>query len=452
MASFLTQAWNRLRGQPQGVSRAAPHQVAAAAPVADASAAPATQGHGVSPAGLGARRPIIAASGGVVGFEFRVHQDVRQRLARAPNPGAQAAYATAVLASARLTAVDQRLGLARLPAHWLQAKMAAQVGPGVMVALESPTPPPADTSEWLPAIVALREAGARVGWAADLVLALQPDFVLLHQGSQDMDAVLAPIAHWPGELLNLPKVLTDVGHLEDLELALSSGIAYVCGALVQRTPATPSDVLPLPPQSRRIATLLQMIINGASTQALVEHIKGDVGLSFRLLKRLKAAELSHLQDCDSVEQAVQLLGRNELYRWLSMLLLGASSKRRTSLALQEVALWRARLLELLAIQQQQPAPGQLFALGLASMLGPLLGISRQEVVDTLNLNAQGRQALLNHSGPWAPYLQVVQSLESHATDAAGPFAQPAEGQPSVSDTSEQAWQWASANMAQAQKN
>ncbi len=180
MASFLTQAWQRLRGKPQDVSHAAPNQISAAAPVAHASVAPATQGHGVSPAGLGARRPIIAASGGVVGFEFRVHQDVRQRLARAPNPGAQAAYATAVLASARLTAVEQRLGLARLPAHWLQAKMAAQVGPGVMVALESPTPPQADSSEWLPAIVALREAGARVGWAADLVLALQPDFVLLH--------------------------------------------------------------------------------------------------------------------------------------------------------------------------------------------------------------------------------------------------------------------------------
>jgi len=452
MVSFISQAWNRLRGKPRDADHAPSKGPTAQALVADTAVTPAAQRHAVSPAGLGARRPVISASGGVVGFEFRIHQDLFERLTRAPNPGAQIAYATAVLASARLTAVDKRISLARLPANWLQAKMAAQVGPGVMVALESPPQTTADSSAWLPAILALRQAGARVGWSADLNLALPRDFVLLRQGDSAMHRVLASVAEWPGELTHLPKVITDVGHLEDLELALASSIEHVCGALVQRGSAAPSEVLPLPPQSRRIGSLLQMIINGAPTQTLVEHIKGDVGLSFRLLKRLKAAELAHLQDCESVEQAVQLLGHNELYRWLSILLLSSPCKRPTSLALQEVALWRARLLELLAIQRQQPAPGQLFALGLASMLGPLLGISRQDVVDTLNLSSQGREALLDNTGPWAPYLQVVQSLESHAAEPSGPFAQPADGQPDLNETSEQAWQWATANMEQAQQH
>jgi len=162
--------------------------------------------------------------------------------------------------------------------------------------------------------------------------------------------------------------------------------------------------------------------------------------------------MAHLQGCESIDQAVQLLGRNELYRWLSILLLKSPGNRKIGLAMHEVALWRAELLELLAVQRNEATPGQLFTLGLASMLGPLLRISLQEVVSTLNLNAQGQQALLEDTGPWAAYLQISRALETHTLDKSTGLTEAFGGTKVVSELSDQAWLWATASVGLAKND
>jgi EAL and modified HD-GYP domain-containing signal transduction protein len=333
-----------------------------------------------------------------------------------------------------------------MPAQWLVHAADAQVGPGVLIGLET-TPADAPASETMAAIeqavLALRAKGVQVGWGPEFGAKILPDFALLRQGAHAMSTLLDSKTTWPAEWQGLPVLVTDIGNVEELEMALYNGVTYACGALDHEVaPAEPAARHAVPPEVRRVGLLLNQLASGADTAVIVGAIKGDVGLSYRLLRLINKASYAQLGGHASVEQAVLLLGRYELYRWLSMLLVQFAGSRKVSSALQEMTLWRSRLLELMAIDQQETSPDQFFTLGLASMLGQILKISEAEVASTINLAAYASQALLEHSGPWHPYLEMVKRLEARTLDLTAELA------PQFSDTarllmlSDLAWRWA----------
>ena len=395
---------------------------------------------------VGARRPLISAGGEIVGFEFRISQDTQQRLRRRTDYRGQAAYVSAVLNSARLMAQTERIGLARVSADWLVHAVGFEDAAGAWVGVEQPPgghSTPAYLDATVLAIRQLRQAGAKVGWETPCAFESTPDFVLLCQGSRPMGAVLEVVRAMPLASRALPTLVTDVASVEDLELALHRGIDYACGALAPAgVDHDRQDLLPLPPEVARIGHVLKQLVTGADTAAIVSDLKSDVGLSYRLLRRINSASFAQLEAGASIDQAVLMLGRNELYRWLSMLLVQFAGHRKVSSALHEITLWRARLLELLAVQANEPQPSHLFTLGLASMLGEILRISVADVIDTLHLPDFARQALLEKAGPWYRYLQLVWRVESHSVDDASDLADHFGGTERVLALSDEAWAWA----------
>jgi EAL and modified HD-GYP domain-containing signal transduction protein len=397
-------------------------------------------------AAISARRPLISSAGAVAGFEFRIGEDMARHLKRQTDAHARTARVAALLTSAYAVVQTDRIGFARMPAQWLVHAADAQVGPGVLIGLET-TPADAPASGTMAAIeqavLALRAKGVQVGWGPEFGAKILPDFALLRQGAHAMSTLLDSKTTWPAEWQGLPVLVTDIGNVEELEMALYNGVTYACGALDHEVaPAEPAARHAVPPEVRRVGLLLNQLASGADTAVIVGAIKGDVGLSYRLLRLINKASYAQLGGHASVEQAVLLLGRYELYRWLSMLLVQFAGSRKVSSALQEMTLWRSRLLELMAIDQQETSPDQFFTLGLASMLGQILKISEAEVASTINLAAYASQALLEHSGPWHPYLEMVKRLEARTLDLTAELA------PQFSDTarllmlSDLAWRWA----------
>ena len=422
--------------------------VAAPAPPTVADAAVIPPGETGTGSGIGARRPLISAEGAIAGFEFRIGAPIIQRLQRRADERTQAAHVAAVLSSAQWMTQRGRKGLARLPVDWLVHATGMTVGAGLMIALEQAagsTRSPEAVAATDAVILRLREAGVRLGWELMSDLGLEPDFVLIRQEGQDMAAMVAAMRAWPDVLKRLPVIATDIGSTEDLELALQGGAAFACGALVPRAQTDEvAEVKPVPPEVRRIGHLLNQLVTGADTALIVSEIKGDVGLSYRVLRRLNSARYAQLNGF-SIDQAVPVLGRNELYRWLSMMLVQFAGSRKASSALQEIALWRSRLLELLAVERGEQTPGQFFTLGLASLLGAILKLEPAEVVSTLNLPESARQALLEQAGPWHVYLAIAQQLESHALEDSADLVEPFGGVARVLALSEAAWTWAEEN-------
>jgi EAL and modified HD-GYP domain-containing signal transduction protein len=447
MSSLLQRLSQRLFGQATKPHEAPPASRAKPVPPPVATQEPTAQSNAVSAlVAVGARRPLIAADGAIAGFEFCIDGEILRRLRLRTDHRGRAAYVSAALTSARLMAQSGRIGFARVPADWLVHALDATDAADAWVGIDH-APPAQQGTDLLEAAAALvpklRAAGAKVGWSSTLDLGLTPDFVLLHQAAEPMAALLQSLEQRPEALRELPTLITDIEKTKDVELALAGGASFACGSLAPSAfNVSPTEALPIPPEAQRVGQLLNQLVIGTDTSAIVSDIKSDVGLSYRLLRRINSASFAQLNGDASIDQAVLMLGRNELYRWLSLLLVQFGSKRKVSSALQEITLWRSRLLELLALENKEAVPSQMFTLGLASMLGPLLKISLDDVVSTLNLPAPARQALLEQSGPWHAYLQMALLVEGQRLAEQPELAEPFGGVDRVMALADDAWAWA----------
>ena len=112
-------------------------------------------------------------------------------------------------------------------------------------------------------------------------------------------------------------------------------------------------------------------------------MRADVALSYRLLRYANSPVIGLKQGVETVERAVTLLGRAELGRRLSVMLMSAASGRQASSALQEHALARGRLLEALATRADVARPQSLFTVGLMSKLDLLLQMSPAAALEPL---------------------------------------------------------------------
>ena len=402
--------------------------------------------------GFGARRPLVAAGGEVAGFEFELALAGQDRWRSTADPVAHAAHAIALLSSMRSTVESGRIALAGLPAALLaRPAVAAQAARGTMLVIT-------DSAELADAATAgvpvalraqgvrvdeLRAQGVRVGVPlADAGRHTAFDFILLPAGSVGLEALLAMVrqcqAAHPGVML----VATGFASIDDLEQALQAGVALVAGR-VDATRAT-GEKRPLQTAMQRICQLLNRVVTDQDAALIAQDISADVPLSYRMLRYVNSPAVGLSRAVESIEQAVMVLGRNELYRWLSVLLLSSANGRKASRALQEISLARARLLETLARERGVAQPDALFTVGLLSLLDVMLQMPLAEALAPLNLGDAARQALLEQRGEWHDYLALAIELERHDLDAAASRAGPFGGLDHVLGCSEQAWRWAAA--------
>jgi EAL and modified HD-GYP domain-containing signal transduction protein len=237
----------------------------------------------------------------------------------------------------------------------------------------------------------------------------------------------------------------ELDSMDDLERALQLGVTLAAGRVDRSLFVRHQEGNPLQHNTLRLCQLLNDVALDRDTSAVAHAIRIDVGLSYKLLRYVNSPAVGLPRGVESVDQAVMVLGRNELYRWLSVLLLASMEGRFASIALQEMALARARLLEGLAEQRADAInhpPAALFTVGLLSLLSSMLQLPLAQVLEPLRLSDTARQALLDRSGPWAPYLELVTDLERHDMASAAKHATAFGGMATILELSDAAWVWA----------
>jgi EAL and modified HD-GYP domain-containing signal transduction protein len=114
----------------------------------------------------------------------------------------------------------------------------------------------------------------------------------------------------------------------------------------------------------------------------------------------------------SIDQAIMVLGRQQLYRWLAIGMFRAGSASPRDEVLLELALARGRFLELLGQEKFAKADcDELFLLGLLSLLDSLLGLPMAQVVERIHLTPALREVLLENGGPLGRYLLLAIAVE-----------------------------------------
>ena len=159
--------------------------------------------------------------------------------------------------------------------------------------------------------------------------------------------------------------------------------------------------------------LLQLVANDAETREIEAVFRQDPVLAYHLLRLVNSIGTGTHRHISSFSQAILILGRQQLKRWLNLMLFAANrNDTRSAMLMAHVAI-RASSMEMMAKasgldrSQQEMA----FMAGMFSLLGVLFGLPLREVLAPLNLSTSLAAALHNKKGGIGQILLTVECAE-----------------------------------------
>ena len=169
------------------------------------------------------------------------------------------------------------------------------------------------------------------------------------------------------------------------------------------------------PSEMAILDLLRLIDSDAEDDTIEVAVKRDTLVSLNLLRLVNTAAAGAGERIDTVGEALATLGRQQLQRWLQILLYAApDAKVEWNLPLLQMATTRGRLLELMTLKLH---PGDAtaadtgFTVGILSLTDALFSISMKDILDTVDVADDVRAALLEREGEYGDMLKVVELVE-----------------------------------------
>ncbi|WP_308779705.1 HDOD domain-containing protein [uncultured Clostridium sp.] len=147
----------------------------------------------------------------------------------------------------------------------------------------------------------------------------------------------------------------------------------------------------------------------------VEYImKTDVALTYKFLKFINSSYFNFLQEIKSIRQAIILIGREELRKWLSILTVVEMSSINDGYA--NIIIIRAKFCEEIAnIISPNYAP-QAFMVGLFSNMHQMIEKNIDYVVKELPLNSEIKNALLGEQNVLKDILDLALAYENVDSD------------------------------------
>jgi EAL and modified HD-GYP domain-containing signal transduction protein len=171
----------------------------------------------------------------------------------------------------------------------------------------------------------------------------------------------------------------------------------------------------LSPSQLAIMQLMGQLNSDADTADIERSVKQDVSLCFNLLRLVNTPAVGARRRIDSVSQALMLLGRSQLQRWLQIMLYAEPCKKGHSMTpLLTLAATRGKLLELIAQQvepRHQSMADTAFTVGIMSLMDTLFSIPMQEILEQVAVSDEVCDALLHRKGVYGSMLRLAEHME-----------------------------------------
>ena len=209
-------------------------------------------------------------------------------------------------------------------------------------------------------------------------------------------------------------VQSGVNNVADMEKSFARGAVAVLGWPIDDavTMAAGKDKGKVPTNVQLIAQLMRQVDAEESTAKLEATLKRDPTLAFQVLRLINSPALGLKVEVSSIGHAVMLLGHKRLKRWLA-LLLPTATREPNLRPILFASVRRGFLMEELGrASGDDEMRSEMFICGVFSLLDRLFQKPISTLLASIPVPQRVREALVKDSGPFAPYMSLVNALES----------------------------------------
>ena len=221
----------------------------------------------------------------------------------------------------------------------------------------------------------------------------------------------------PGVTRSILHVQSGVRTVADMEAAFVRGAEAVLGWPIDdavTTTAARSGQKEAGPGMQAIVKLIAQVDKEEAIEKLENTLKLDPPLAFKLLRYINSPAFGLRVEISSFRHAIMMLGYQRLKRWLA-LLLATASKDVNLKPVMFAAVRRGLLMEeLVRSNGDEEMRNEMFICGVFSLLDRMFQQPFATLLDTIPVPERVRQALSEQTGPFQPYIELVQAVEGES--------------------------------------
>jgi EAL and modified HD-GYP domain-containing signal transduction protein len=228
---------------------------------------------------------------------------------------------------------------------------------------------------------------------------------------EELAATVKQLKQWPVRLL-AEKIDTP----EQAEFCKSIGFDLFQGYYFSRPAILSGKKVDM--AKLTLLQLLAAVIKGAEINELEQILKHDPGLTHSLLKLVNSAAMGLRYRIGSLKQALVTLGRQQLQRWLELMIYVHQTGSQVPSPLLILASTRGRFMESLAKimaerghQAARDFEDRAFLVGVMSLIDAVIAAPMEEIVEQLSLDDELTAALLERSGLLGTMRALTECIE-----------------------------------------
>lgn len=229
------------------------------------------------------------------------------------------------------------------------------------------------------------------------------------------DGVLRPLLAQLADYRPLP-IATHVETRADHERAVALGFHFFQGYYF----AEPTVVAgrKLDPATRVLIRLIKLLNDDAELDEIERAFKSEAALTVNLLRLTNSAAMGLRTRITSVRQAITVIGRRQILRWLQLLLYSRQGGQHADIEhnpLMQLAAFKGNFMERLARRcyaEQRALPEAAFLCGLMSLMPAALGLPMAEILDQIAIGLELRLALLDREGELGLLLDLTDCYDN----------------------------------------
>ncbi|HEX7435768.1 MAG TPA: HDOD domain-containing protein [Caldimonas sp.] len=168
------------------------------------------------------------------------------------------------------------------------------------------------------------------------------------------------------------------------------------------------------PDLQVIVELIRRVDAEDSIDKLEQTLRRDPSLAFKLLRYINSPAFGLRVEISSFSHAIMMLGYQRLKRWLA-LLLATASKEVNLRPIMFAAVRRGLLMEeLVRGSGDEELRNEVFICGVFSLLDRMFQQPFKQLLSSIPVPTRVYQALVEDTGPYQPYIEMVRAVESES--------------------------------------